>query len=188
MSMDVIRALIERGDYIEQLDSDVLLGAVYDLLDRAGPSLIQTADEARDCAIAWQHAFEFRNLEWFEPEVLAVLRDHDAAMVVWHMQTRVTPVVATAPFTYLRFHGTTGKYDGSYSPGQISVWADVVRDWLAAGRTAWCFFNNDIGGHAVRDAARLTDAVRQLTPPSPGPSGVESPGNTVNKRGITSQM
>jgi len=40
------------------------------------------------------------------------------------------PLWVTAPFVYIRFHGTSGGYGGSYSARDLSRWAGRVAEWL----------------------------------------------------------
>ena len=63
------------------------------------------------------------------------------------------------PFVYVRFHGTAGKYRGSYSDAILRRWAQRVRTALAAGRDVYAYFNNDLGGTAVRNARSLISYV-----------------------------
>ena len=62
---------------------------------------------------------------------------------------------AIGPFVYVRFHGATGKYGGSYPDDRLRSWAE----WLAAerrtGADVYAYFNNDVGGHAPRNALTL---------------------------------
>jgi uncharacterized protein YecE (DUF72 family) len=64
------------------------------------------------------------------------------------------------PFVYVRFHGATSKYGGGYSAARLAGWAE----WLNARRDEGCdvyaYFNNDVGGHAPRDAVTLRTAMR----------------------------
>ena len=64
---------------------------------------------------------------------------------------------ATAPFVYVRLHGPDGRhlYGGSYSDDDLRWWAARAREWEAQGRDVLVYFNNDGGGNAVRNAARL---------------------------------
>lgn len=55
-------------------------------------------------------------------------------------------------------HGN--DYAGSYSPQTLSAQARRVEAHLEQGRDIYAFFNNDIGGHAVRNAADLRRYVR----------------------------
>jgi uncharacterized protein YecE (DUF72 family) len=99
-----------------------------------------------------KHAIEFRNPEWYEPDVMQLLRTHNVALCLHDMGSSLAPRLLTARFTYVRFHGSTGRYGGAYSQDVLEDWAE----WLTAnGHPAFVYFNNDIGGHAPRDAARL---------------------------------
>jgi uncharacterized protein YecE (DUF72 family) len=72
---------------------------------------------------------------------------------------------ATAPFVYVRLHGPSRDhlYAGSYSDDDLGWWAQRIREWLDADRDVWAFFNNDVAGHAVRNARHLR---RQLSDPT----------------------
>ena len=41
------------------------------------------------------------------------------------------------------------------SPGGIRGWADRIAEWQDMNREVFVYFNNDGGGHAVRNALRL---------------------------------
>jgi uncharacterized protein YecE (DUF72 family) len=64
---------------------------------------------------------------------------------------------ATAPFVYVRLHGPSRDhlYAGSYGDDDLSWWAERIGEWLGADRNVWAFFNNDVAGHAVRNATHL---------------------------------
>jgi uncharacterized protein YecE (DUF72 family) len=64
-----------------------------------------------------------------------------------------TPVIATASLVYARFHGPEAAYRTGYSDTALADWAKLLLD--AGGKELWVYFNNDIGGHAPRDAQRL---------------------------------
>jgi uncharacterized protein YecE (DUF72 family) len=103
-------------------------------------------------------AVEFRNEEWYAEEICDLLDAHGAAFCE-HDLVRRAPPRLTGGWRYLRFHGATGKYQGRYGKDGL---ADVARDllaWRDAGRDAWAYFNNDIGGHAILDARVLRKLV-----------------------------
>jgi uncharacterized protein YecE (DUF72 family) len=52
-------------------------------------------------------------------------------------------------------HGTTGRYSGRYGEAGLRPLAVDLAGWRAGGRDAFVYFNNDLGGHAVRDAGVL---------------------------------
>jgi uncharacterized protein YecE (DUF72 family) len=102
-------------------------------------------------------AVELRDPDWLTDEVYAVLRDHGAALVI-HDMIEDHPVLLTADWTYLRFHGE--HYGGRYTHQALSGRARVIRRWLDAGIDVHAYFNNDEGGHAPHDAADLRRYVR----------------------------
>ena len=107
-----------------------------------------------------KHAIEFREPSWYDEEVMELLRQHNVALCLHDMPGSEPPRRVTARFTYIRFHGATGRYDGAYPTGALEEWAD----WLMTHNVpAFAYFNNDIGGHAPRDARALIDllAARQ---------------------------
>ena len=73
--------------------------------------------------------------------------------------TREEFVEKFAAFLYLRFHGTTGKYAGEYGPDGLRPWSLLARSALARGLAVHAYFNNTMGGDAVRDAARFEEMV-----------------------------
>lgn len=99
-----------------------------------------------------KHAIEFRDPSWYEPDVILLLRKHNVALCLHDMPGSTPPRLVTASFAYVRFHGSAGRYAGSYSQDHLERWAE----WLTnCGVSAFIYFNNDSGGHAPRDAQRL---------------------------------
>jgi uncharacterized protein YecE (DUF72 family) len=111
-----------------------------------------------------KHTIEFRHPSWYDQEVMQLLRKHNVALCLHDMSGSVAPRLLTARFTYVRFHGAMRRYGGAYPQEQLEDWAE----WLAAnGHPAFVYFNNDIGGHAPRDAARLSALLGLGPQPSP---------------------
>lgn len=52
------------------------------------------------------------------------------------------------------------RYRGGYSHQKLSAEAHRIAGHLAEGRDAYAYFNNDVGGHAPRDATDLRRYVR----------------------------
>jgi uncharacterized protein YecE (DUF72 family) len=65
------------------------------------------------------------------------------------------PKELTADFTYLRFHGSGQCYGGNYPDAHLRNWAKRLEAWRPQLRSAYIYFNNDIGGHAIRNARTL---------------------------------
>jgi uncharacterized protein YecE (DUF72 family) len=103
-----------------------------------------------------RHAIEFRHESWYAEEVISLLARHNVALCVHDMPGSTTPRITTADFLYLRFHGTSSRYGGSYPRDRLHGYAE----WLTeCRRPAFVYFNNDAGGHAPRDARALLEMV-----------------------------
>lgn len=101
-------------------------------------------------------AFEFRHASWFDPEILEALRQSRAGLVIANSERYPqAPCVPTADFVYLRFHGPGQLFASAYSNADLEPWARRVRDWLAAGRIVYAYFNNDFHAHAIANARTL---------------------------------
>jgi uncharacterized protein YecE (DUF72 family) len=120
-------------------------------------------DDARldyflDAIPAWiRVAVEFRHESWHVEEVFQILERHGAAYCVMSGAGLPCILRATAPFVYVRMHGPDDDYlyGGSYSERDLAWWAERCREWEAAGRDVFVYFNNDGGGNAVRNAEAL---------------------------------
>jgi uncharacterized protein YecE (DUF72 family) len=107
------------------------------------------------------HVFEFREKSWMTEEVLALLDARGVSFCAHDMPGSATPRWAAGPIAYVRFHGGEGKYWGRYSDEGLLAWTDWLVGEARGGRDVWCYFNNDIGGHAVHDALTLRSMVSQ---------------------------
>jgi uncharacterized protein YecE (DUF72 family) len=110
-----------------------------------------------------RHVVEFRDPSWYDPAVLARLDAAGVSLCLHDMTGSTAPRVRVGPIVYVRFHGTT-RYGGAYPDADLEAWAAWLHAEHAAGRDVFAYFNNDVGGHAPRDAARL----RHLTADSTG--------------------
>ena len=102
-----------------------------------------------------RYAFEFREPSWHCNEVLEILRKHNAAYCIYELAGFLTENEITADWTYIRFHGPGGKYQGSYSDDKLKMWADQILQWEKMLRAAYIYFDNDQAGYAAENAQRL---------------------------------
>ena len=107
------------------------------------------------------HVVEFRHKSWYDEDVRALLDRYGAGFVVHDLKGLKSPRWASGRTAYVRFHGTSGRYHGRYSDEALLEWADWCRDQSRGGRSVWCYFNNDIHGHAIEDARTLKSMVGQ---------------------------
>jgi uncharacterized protein YecE (DUF72 family) len=103
---------------------------------------------------------EVRHASWLEPSLTDRLRDANVALCLhdWREQPVSEPL--TADFVYVRRHGTSPrKYHGAYTPAMLRADAARVRGWVRAGLDVYVYFNNDVHGHAWRNALSLRTLV-----------------------------
>ena len=105
---------------------------------------------------------EFRHKSWYDEEVLKLLDEHGIGFVAHDLKGLLSPRWASGSTAYVRFHGSGGKYWGRYSDEALTKWADWCIDQARQGRSVWCYFNNDIHGHALDDARTLKSMVGQM--------------------------
>lgn len=129
-----------------------------------------------------RYGVEIRHESFLVPEFVALLREHDAALVVAGT-AGAYPLVEepTTDFMYLRLHGTERMYAGSYPDPEIAHWAERIRQWAEGrqpddaavitdtrparlpgrkGRDVFVYFDNDEKTKAPFDARRLMDRLR----------------------------
>lgn len=99
-----------------------------------------------------RHVVEFRDPRGYEPGPMAALRARGVAVCVHDMPGSESPRAAGGCFVYLRFHGHTGRYAGAYPEAALRDCAQWVAHQTRSGRDAYVYFNNDVDGHAPRDA------------------------------------
>jgi uncharacterized protein YecE (DUF72 family) len=102
-----------------------------------------------------QHAFEFRDPDWFDDEIRSILERHAFGFVIYAMPGVECPHWVTSDLIYLRFHGVQGSYSGAYGEERLRPWAEEISSWAENGRTVHAYFNNDPEAHAVEDARTL---------------------------------
>ncbi len=101
--------------------------------------------------------FEFREKSWFSKEVYQILEKRDMGLCLYHMPGFTTPVVVTAGFVYMRFHGSGILYGGRYEKGFLKGWASTIKGFLEEGLDVHVYFNNDALGNAVINALELKE-------------------------------
>jgi uncharacterized protein YecE (DUF72 family) len=108
-----------------------------------------------------QYAFEFRDESWHVRAVYNLLRRYNAAFCIFDLSGKETPHEITADFTYVRFHGPgEARYAGSYPSQVLENWAERLRTWRKDLADVYVYFNNDVGGHAIKNAQALRERLR----------------------------
>lgn len=108
----------------------------------------------------YRYAFEFRDKDWYADDVLEVLQKHDVALCISDHADAPAPWLVTARHVYVRSHGPSGRYHGSYMARTLRHWARSLLAWQAEGRESLVYFDNDQKAAAPRDAARLMAMIK----------------------------
>jgi uncharacterized protein YecE (DUF72 family) len=97
-------------------------------------------------------AVEVRNRKALVPPFFELLSRYGVSLCLadWRDLRIESPL--TAPMVFLRRHGGPG---GGYSNQKLRADAEKIKRWLAEEREVFVYFNNDIGGRAVRNAKTL---------------------------------
>jgi uncharacterized protein YecE (DUF72 family) len=145
-----------------------ILGRAAPLGEHLGPVLYQLPPKWRQdlgrlrdfvatLPRGYLHAIEFRDQSWYDKAVFDLL-DRDGTTVCLH-DTPESGIwdLRVGSFTYARFHG--GTRDGGYTSGAILEASELFARDLLDRRPVYAYFNNDVGGHAIRDASSLRDAL-----------------------------
>lgn len=94
----------------------------------------------------WKVAVEFRNTSWYNEDVYDILNFYKAALVVHDMPKSATPFLKNQSHVmYIRFHGPTGNYSGSYSEDFLREYTTYLNEWVEEGKTVYVYFNNTMG-------------------------------------------
>ncbi len=103
-----------------------------------------------------RYVFEFRDETWLASDVYDLLRENKAAFCIHDLAKIKVPIQVTADFAYVRFHGPgKAKYAGFYPTDFLREWAGRIRGWRKELTAIYVYFNNDVGGHAVKNAQTL---------------------------------
>ncbi|HJR59645.1 MAG TPA: DUF72 domain-containing protein [Vicinamibacterales bacterium] len=102
-----------------------------------------------------RHVVEFRDPAWYVDDVSGLLERYGVARCLHDMKGSATGQERVGPFVYLRFHGPGGTYSGGYARDRLERWARWLNEQRSAGVEVYAYFNNDVGGHAPRDAMTL---------------------------------
>ena len=110
-----------------------------------------------------RHVLEFREPSWYADDVSALLERYGVARCLHDMKGSATGRERVGPFVYVRFHGPDGTYSGGYPADRIERWAEWLDEQRRMGCDVFAYFNNDVGGHAPRDAVTLRQLLEERT-------------------------
>ncbi len=124
------------------------------------PGWIRVNDDQATHPVA--HVMEFRDPSWYVDDTFALLAEHGVSLCLHDKSGSAIEEPAVGPMVYVRFHGSSGRYYGSYSAAALERWANrLVGDWKA-GRDVYAYFNNDPEAVATMNASDLRARVHEL--------------------------
>jgi uncharacterized protein YecE (DUF72 family) len=140
---------------------DLLKSKLGPILYQLPPSLHKDLDLLRSfikqLPLKEAAVFEFRHKSWYSDDTFELLRESGAALCIHDMPSKESPRIVTADVVYVRFHGTTGRYAGSYSKSALQDWAKWLKEQTKQTCSIYVYFNNDIGGHAIKNVKQLRE-------------------------------
>lgn len=107
----------------------------------------------------FRYTFEFRHISWFDEETYALLKQHNMALCITDWGGELSPEIITADFTYIRLHGPQKTYQGFYGPKRLQQWKTKIFSWADKKISAFCYFDNDDKGYAIKDALKLKELI-----------------------------
>ena len=163
---------------VEQKSVDLVIEPAMGLGDKLGPILFQLqanfhldVDRLERFLMMLPRGFrftlEFRHDSWLVPRVCELLRAHHIALCIPDHPKMPKLFEITSDFTYVRLH--LPEHGIGYDRRALEPWADRVRAWVSSGVDVFVYFNNDMEGHAVKNARTLQELVHPLE--SAGPMG-----------------
>jgi uncharacterized protein YecE (DUF72 family) len=102
-------------------------------------------------------AVELRNESWFTEETRKLLDRHGAALCLADSPRRKQPMWRTADWGFVRFHEGKGADAPGYDRDVLRRWVRRIAETWSTNADVFVYFNNDSGGHAVRDAVAFAE-------------------------------
>jgi uncharacterized protein YecE (DUF72 family) len=141
---------------------DIFQAVVSGLGSKLGPVLFQLPPSfKKDAAllnefltslpIGIRAAFEFRHPTWFDDEVFAHLRNHNAALCIAESSDLVTPSLATTDFGYLRLRRE------DYAKPDIVRWAKFIQAQQENWSHAFVYFKHEESGVGPQLAKQMME-------------------------------
>jgi len=108
------------------------------------------------------HVVEFRDPSWYTADTFELLERRRVALCLHDKLGSAISEPIVGPFVYVRFHGTSGRYHGSYSRRQLDRWAHVLAEQTHRGKRVFAYFNNDPEAVATANAQTLREMIERI--------------------------
>src|SRR5262249_20184766 len=108
------------------------------------------------------HVLEFRDPSWYVADTFQLLEASGVSLCLHDKLGSAFDRVFVGPCAYVRFHGTSGRYHGSYADQDLGNWAHRLAEQVQDGRAVYAYFNNDPDATAVANALTLRTRLDRL--------------------------
>ena len=153
---------------VESKSIDLVVDAARGLGDKLGPILFQLQAnfhldlERLKRFVAMlptdlRFTLEFRHDSWLLPAVFDLLRAHRIALCIPDDPTMPKSFEITSDFAYIRMHQPPSEL--GYGERALQPWAQRLLEWSGQKLDVFVYFNNDMEGHAIKDAQTLITLV-----------------------------
>jgi len=149
---------------VEKKSVDLVVDAALGLGEKLGPILFQLQanfhldlerlERFVGMLPSVRFTIEFRHDSWLVPGVFELLRAHRIALTIPDHPKMPKSFEITSDFTYIRMH--LAPEGLGYGQRALQPWADRIIEWRRGGLDTFVYFNNDMEGHAIKDAQTLT--------------------------------
>jgi uncharacterized protein YecE (DUF72 family) len=102
-------------------------------------------------------AVEFRDESWFTSATRDVLQSNGVALCLADSPRRSQPAWRTAPWGFVRFHEGSEPHAPGYERDALRRWVERIGETWTRDDDVYVYFNNDIGGYAIRDAISFAE-------------------------------
>jgi uncharacterized protein YecE (DUF72 family) len=109
---------------------------------------------------------EFRHDSWLIQPVCELLRAHRIALCIPDHPKMPKLFEITSDFTYIRMHLPSEGL--GYGKRALQAWAERITEWQGRHLDVFVYFNNDMEGHAIKDAHTLKDLLGMPVLPEQG--------------------
>ena len=157
---------------VEPKSIDLVVDAARRLGDKLGPILFQLqATFQLDLErlerfvdmlpVDQRFTIEFRHDSWLVPAVFDLLRARRIALCIPDDPKMPKSFEITSDFTYIRMH--LPRHGLGYGERALEPWARRVFEWTRQSLDVFVYFNNDMEGHAIKDARTLISIVAGIS-------------------------
>ncbi len=154
---------------VQDIISDLYAVIIEGLQDKLGCVLFQLPPKAHyteehlDKIIesldpSFSNVLEFRHVSWWNEKVYEKLAKHHISFCgVSHPQLP-SDVIQNTSTLYYRFHGVPDLYKSDYSLDTLKNLVEEVKSSTKTER-AFVYFNNDIGGSAIKNTKEMIELI-----------------------------